>query len=73
MRCHAAVYVCSSNRDIAALRLEQCSDNNSVTLEVIELRLVLWTTARGVLLAIKISARGSCFCLRLSYAEKNPK
>jgi hypothetical protein len=49
--------MCSSNRDIAASRSEQCSDINSVTLEVIELSLVLWMTARGVLLAIKNSAR----------------
>jgi hypothetical protein len=49
--------MCSSNRDIAAARLKQCSDNNSVTLEVIEFRLVLWKIAGGVLLAIKISAQ----------------
>jgi len=45
--------MCSSNRDIAASRL----DNNSVMLEVIGLRLVLWATACGVALAIKISVR----------------
>ncbi len=49
--------MCSNNRDIAATRLDQYSDNNSVTLEVIEFRMMLWKTAHGVLLVIKISGR----------------